>query len=408
MLGTREPQHVDEELISSIDAAHARVGREERELLRLIAQVDRTEIWVDSGARDTAHWLSMRFGISTWKARRLIGAAEALEHLPRLSDALIRGRLGLDKVAELSRFASPEDEQQLIRWAAQVSCAAVRHRGDLETRSRLDEVVVADKSRFVSWWYSSDGQRFGLEADLPASQGACVARALERVAESIPAMPGEEDPSSSSAPARRADALVAIASASLAADPDQDRATVVVHARLEGLSQNAGGCEIENGPVLHPESVRRLLCNARVQTVVEDPAGNVLGVGRMSREPSAWMVRQVRYRDRECRFPGCGARRFTQAHHLVFWRHGGRTELDNLLLICSFHHRLVHEYGWSVARSPDGTLRWFRPGGAEYLAGPTWIRARTQGSAGPSSSCRSRSRATPRPRAPTTWPSLRP
>ena len=359
----------DVDLISSIDAAHARVGREERELLKLILLVDRRNAWADSGARDAAHWLSMRFGISTWKARRLIGAAEALEYLPALSDALIAGCLGLDKVAELARFASPTDEQQLITWAAQVSCAAVRHRGDLQTQSRIDEVVEADRSRFVSWWYSGDGQRFGLEADLPAAQGAIVARAIERVAESIPWMPGEEDPSS--APARRADALVALASASLAADPDQDRATVVVHARLEALSENSGGCEIENGPVLHPEIVRRLLCNARVQTVVEDPAGNVLGVGRMTREPSAWMVRQVRYRDRECRFPGCGAKRFTEAHHLVFWRHGGHTELDNLLLICSFHHRLVHEHGWSVARSPDRTIRWFRPGGAEYRAGPS-------------------------------------
>jgi hypothetical protein len=85
------------------------------------------------------------------------------------------------------------------------------------------------------------------------------------------------------------------------------------------------------------------------------------------------MVRQVRYRDRECRFPGCGAKRFTEAHHLVFWRHGGHTELDNLLLICSFHHRLVHEHGWSVARSPspDRSVKWFRPGGAVYRAGPS-------------------------------------
>jgi predicted restriction endonuclease len=47
------------------------------------------------------------------------------------------------------------------------------------------------------------------------------------------------------------------------------------------------------------------------------------------------MVRQIRYRDRGCRFPGCGTAAFTQAHHIRWWRHGGRTDLDNLLLICS-------------------------------------------------------------------------
>src|SRR3990170_43627 len=99
--------------------------------------------------------------------------------------------------------------------------------------------------------------------------------------------------------------------------------------------------------------------------------GGVVALGRMSREPSAWMIRQVRYRDRECRFPGCGTRRFTEARHVRWWRHGGRTDLDNLLLICSFHHRLVHEHGWSVKRDPDGTVRWFRPDGTRHRAGPS-------------------------------------
>src|SRR6059058_1325663 len=57
------------------------------------------------------------------------------------------------------------------------------------------------------------------------------------------------------------------------------------------------------------------------------------------------MMRQLRYRDVECRFPGCGARRFTQAHHIVWWKEGGPTDLDNLVLVCFFHHKLVHELG---------------------------------------------------------------
>lgn len=82
------------------------------------------------------------------------------------------------------------------------------------------------------------------------------------------------------------------------------------------------------------------------------------------------MMRQIRYRDHECRFPGCDARRFTQAHHIVWWRHGGRTDLDNLVLLCFFHHRLVHEYGWTIRREADGTVRWCRPDGAAYRTGP--------------------------------------
>src|SRR5204862_1425040 len=88
-------------------------------------------------------------------------------------------------------------------------------------------------------------------------------------------------------------------------------------------------------------------------------------------EPSASMIRQIRYRDGGCRFPGCGTKAFTQAHHVRWWRHGGRTDLDNLVLICTFHHRLVHEHGWVVRREQDGTLGWFRRDGTRYRAGPS-------------------------------------
>src|SRR6266536_3335303 len=69
-------------------------------------------------------------------------------------------------------------------------------------------------------------------------------------------------------------------------------------------------------------------------------------------------------------FPGGGARRFTQAHHIVWWERGGRTDLDNLVLMCSFHHRLVHEYGWRIKRDHDATVGWFHPDGRRYRAGP--------------------------------------
>ena len=356
-------------IASELDAAHACVGRAHLKLLRLIAAADRFETWRNSGARDTAHWLGMRYGISQWKARRWIAASHALEVLPRLSDALDTGDLGIDKVVELARFATPENESRLIPWARAVSCGTVRHRGDLETKPSIDDVRETEHARSASWWYFDDGRRFGLEAELPASQGAIVARALERVAETVPTMPDEE--SDHDAAARRADGLVALCSARVAVDAEPDRATVVVHARLGAPEGDLAGCELEGGPVIHPQTVRRLLCNGRVQTVVEDGDGRVLGLGRMSRDPAPWMIRQVRYRDRECRFPGCGARRFTEAHHIVWWRHGGRTDLDNLVLICSFHHRLVHEHGWSVGREPDGDVTWRRPNGARYEAGPS-------------------------------------
>ncbi|HET9722429.1 MAG TPA: DUF222 domain-containing protein, partial [Actinomycetota bacterium] len=100
----------DSAVIDALDDAHARVGAAQRDLLELIAQADRGEAWVDQGARDMAHWVSIRYGVSCWKARRWIAAAYALETLLQVARALEDGVLGLDKVVELTRFASPETE----------------------------------------------------------------------------------------------------------------------------------------------------------------------------------------------------------------------------------------------------------------------------------------------------------
>lgn len=364
-----EADFEEKDPVTRADAAHAAVGRAHRALLAAVAEIDRTEDWQGDGASCVAHWVSMRYGISAWKATRWVATAHALGHLPSTAEALSSGELGIDKVVELCRFATPHTEAKLLRWAQRVSSGAIRRRGDLEARRSREEAAEVERDRYLAWWYVDDGRRLALEAELPAGQGAAVINAIQRMAARVPTMPDEEHPSD--ARGRRADALVALCQAQIAVDPDPDRATVVVHATLEGLVGASSGGHTEGGAVIHPETVRRLLCNARVQAVIEDGKGDVIGLGRLAREPSAWMVRQLRWRDRECRFPGCGARAFTEAHHVQWWGRGGRTDLDNLALICSFHHRLVHEHGWLLSREPDGEVSWFRPGGARYLAGPS-------------------------------------
>src|SRR5207248_8018968 len=123
----------DEELVVAVDTAHRRVSEAQSELFRLIREVNRRDKWRGSGARDMAQWLSMRQGISLWKARRWIAASQALQTLPDLDRALFTGELGTDKVVELSRFCSFEDEAGMIAWAKRVSAAAVGCLAGLET-----------------------------------------------------------------------------------------------------------------------------------------------------------------------------------------------------------------------------------------------------------------------------------
>ncbi|HXF37629.1 MAG TPA: DUF222 domain-containing protein [Actinomycetota bacterium] len=351
-------------MLDELDRGNARICGEQRDFFRLLVRAERSRCWVEEGARDLAHLLQIRYGLSLWKAKRWVAAARALERLPAIAEAFASGELCVDKVVELTRFARPEDERRLIAWARRVSVAEVRNRADLEAGRARPEVRAAEECRSLEWWWSDDGYRFGLRAELPTADGAIVARALSRMAERVPVLPGEEDPYHTSA--RRADALVALARAQVASDPDPDRATVVVHVRAGSRAR----AELEWGPAIHRDTARRLACHARIQVVEEDAEGNVVSVGSLRREPPAWMVRLIRQRDKGCTFPGCGSRAFTVVHHIKWWSRGGRTTLANSTLQCVFHHKLLHELGWRVERTADGALHWSRPDGSPYPRGP--------------------------------------
>lgn len=110
-------------------------------------------------------------------------------------------------------------------------------------------------------------------------------------------------------------------------------------------------------------TLRRLACEAGVTVVVDGPDGAPLAGGRRRREPSVQQRRALQARDRGCRFPGCDATRHLHAHHVVFWGDGGPTDLSNLVTLCSYHHRFVHEHRWRVTPAAAGTFRFAPPQG---------------------------------------------
>jgi hypothetical protein len=225
----------------------------------------------------------------------------------------------------------------------------------------------------VRYWWFDDGRRFGLEGEFPADQGAVIAKALDRLADAMPDVIEGDDPDGGEVPReetlaeRRADAIYAMASRDIALDQDPDRATVVVHAELSALAGDGHNCEIENGPVIHAETARRMSCDGRIEFVLHNELGEAVGIGRVDRNPPAWLRRQVRKRDRGCTFPGCGSKRFLHHHHIQHWTKGGPTDLGNLVSVCTFHHKLVHEYGWNVRLGLPGITHWYRRSGTEYL-----------------------------------------
>ena len=124
-----------------------------------------------------------------------------------------------------------------------------------------------------------------------------------------------------------------------------------------------GRCEIEHRTAIAAETARRLCCDAGIVPVVDGANGEPLSVGRRTRSIPPAVRRALSNRDRGCRFPGCTATHRLHGHHVKHWANGGETSLDNLILLCPTHHRLVHEGGFDVQRLDDGAFRFTNPHG---------------------------------------------
>src|SRR5919106_2347331 len=220
------------------------------------------------------------------------------------------------------------------------------------------EAEEARRTRYLRLDWDQERSVLWLEGMLPAEEGTALQAAVHARAESIPPDPGAADPPG----ARLADALVDVATG------EPEPATVVVHAEAGVLTRQEPEtgpwlAETEGGRRLPSEAVRRLACDGRIEWVLERE-GRPVGMGRRGRTVSGSLLRVLRHRDGAvCRFPGCERKRWLHAHHLVHWADGGATNLDNLVLLCHAHHRLIHEGGWRTSGHPARELRFHDPGG---------------------------------------------
>lgn len=320
------------------------------------------------------------------------GVARRLGELPRIHAAFAAGRLSYSKVRALTRIATPDSEADLLELAGYATAAQLERMIRAARRVGAEEAAAAHERASCQWHWEPDGS-LRLTARLAAEDGAALLAAIEAARDELgerrleeARAAGEETALRGSAeprPYRRPtndECLAHVAATALergrARGSPAPHHGVVVHIDAERLaakgSYSSGGaaCHLDDGPAISAATARRIACEASLVGVVHGPDGEPLSVGRRTRAVPPTLRRALWLRDRGCRFPGCGQRRFCDAHHLVHWADGGETSLENLILLCRRHHRLCHEEGYSIERDADGRLVFRTPRGFPIPAAP--------------------------------------
>jgi hypothetical protein len=360
------------------------------ELLVMLRDFDERGGWGNE-FRSCAHWLNWRTGLELGAAREKMRVASALAGLPVLSAAMRRGELSYSKVRALTRMATQENEAELLIFAQAGTASHVEKL--IRSWRRVNRLAENEHEqrrhagRYLRSYTDEDGMVV-LQARLAPEAGAALMKALDGAGQKLfteAGRRGRDTTGETSAGQRRADALGLVAESALSGglDPGScgDRYQVVLHVDAEALGTTpvdvsaetsalgAGGCSTLEGAYVAAETSRRVTCDCAVVKMTHTSDGTVLDVGRRTRIISPALRRALASRDEGCRFPGCGLR-LCDAHHVEHWADGGATRLGNLVSLCRFHHRAVHEGGFRVELLETGEVHVFRPNGRRLEEAP--------------------------------------
>ena len=350
-----------DDLDRAISRLSTRINAATYELLVLIRQFDERAGWLKWGFLNCADWLHWRCDLSLGAAREKVRVAHSLKVLPAIARAFRLGKLSYSKVRALARVATRDNEVELLEFALKTTAARVEERcRELRcgTAESVTDANQAHAKRSLVVRRDHEGSAMTITVELPIEAGELIDKALGKARDDAPKPEFVEE----SWAARQADALVTIAKAYLTGKGVESAGTaenyqVTVHVDQSALTDGRGRSGL---PI---ESVRRIACDSDRVVLINDADGKPLSVGRKTRVVPAAIKRALRSRDKGCVFPGCRNHRVVDAHHIRHWSAGGETSLDNLMLLCTRHHRLVHEGGFRIEK--DYLDRWMfkRPDG---------------------------------------------
>jgi hypothetical protein len=389
----------DDEVTDVLRAAHRLEASAAALRAKLVREAAARGLPKAQGHRSTPGWLRSLLLLDPQAAREIAEQAAALTR-PAVEQAVLDGRLDLRQAAVIGKTLDvlPADladfdeigagdaadltrqaESTMIEMAARLPAYQLRRIGDRilahvapELADRADAASLArqearaHRRRGFTLSLPDDGV-VRLSGTLSAADAATVQAALHSLCTPAPGLrpgstPGPAPASSDdrTAAQQRADALVDVCRLALrtgqfpddGGEPPQVNVTVA----YDSLTRALGNAITDTGQRLSAATVRQMACDARIMPVVLGGAGQILDVGRARRLATGALRRALHIRDRGCAFPDCDRPpRWTDAHHITAWGDGGPTNLDNLVLLCRHHHRLVHLPGaaWQIRLGAD-------------------------------------------------------
>ena len=332
-----------------------------------VRRFDKSGEYAADGALSVTAWLKWKCNLSGGAAAERVEIGKQLERLPKTEEAFARGDLGYQHVAVIARTAEHvgaaavrEEEGNLLKAAqtmdpGRFTTLAKNFEHRVDATSALAEANRAYERRYLHIGEPQDGV-VRIDGLLDAEGGASVGAALAGWMKPIK----DDDRTHGQ---RCADALVQLCRQGSGDKRDGagPRPQLIIRASLDTLAgiPGAPAGELESGGTVPAETVQRHACDSALvrmtgRTELEHELNHA------SRTLPSSTRRALEARDRHCVWPGCARPlNWCDGHHLVWWTRGGETSLPNLALLCRPHHRLVHEGGWSLARTRN-----------EWRAGP--------------------------------------
>ena len=345
-------------------ALRSLIDRLEGKFARVVRQITERGDHLVNGHCSAVSWVMDTCTMSQHSASDRLCVGEQLQSLPKVAEALSNGEIGYQSASVICHLRDKLgdkgdllNEVEFIAYAREFSVKGMNRLSDY-TRYLLDpdgferDTEENYEERFLH--ISEMKGMYHLTGVIDPEGGSALKTAIDALAKRL----GTDD--GRTPKQRRADALVEMVHHAMdqGTMPRRNgvRPHVTVTTTIEGLKGELGAAasELQPGMPISSKTVQRLACDGTLSRVLKADS-QAIDVGRATRAVSPAQWRALKARHGNCGFPGCDRPiNWTTPHHIEFWSRGGPNNLPNLLPLCFYHHRLVHEGGWQVVKVAGG------------------------------------------------------